>query len=120
MVLTMELLEGADFVSFVEGAGRPIAWGTLREARLRDGLRQLLEGLAFLHAAGKVHRDVKPSNVMVTGEGRVVLLDFGLVIEARDAPPAQPSALLGTPAYMAPEQASAGPVGPPPTSTPLA
>jgi serine/threonine protein kinase/tetratricopeptide (TPR) repeat protein len=81
------------------------------EGRMRDVFRQVAVGLSALHAAGKVHRDVKPSNVRVTAEGRVVLLDFGLVFEV-DARQLSDGNVVGTPAYMAPEQASMGPVAP--------
>jgi serine/threonine protein kinase len=71
---------------------------------IRGVLRQLVEGINFLHSAGKLHRDIKPSNIMVTPEGRVVLLDFGLVSELRHDW-SKPDLISGTVAYMPPEQA---------------
>ncbi len=90
---------------------RAISGGPADEGRLRDAFRQIALGLSALHDAGKVHRDVKPSNVRVTPEGRVVLLDFGLVFDV-DAAQATDTNVVGTPAYMAPEQSLAEPVGP--------
>ena len=81
--------------------------GNYREERLRPVLAQLARALAALHAAGAVHRDVKPSNVLVTAEGRAVLLDFGLV-SAASIETTQSGA--GTPEYMAPEQVAMQPV----------
>ena len=105
---TMELLGGRDFVSACRTPGVEGAAG-LREDRLRAALPQLVAGLCALHAAGKVHRDVKPSNVMVEDDGRVVLLDFGV---ATDTTPSHldtiSSAVSGTAEYMAPEQARGG------------
>ncbi|HYX31190.1 MAG TPA: serine/threonine-protein kinase, partial [Pyrinomonadaceae bacterium] len=74
----------------------------LDENRLRAALRQLAEGVNRLHELGKIHRDLKPSNVLVTDEGRVVILDFGLVEDIN--PELHETLLAGTPDYMSPEQ----------------
>jgi serine/threonine protein kinase len=71
--------------------------------RLRLALPQLARGLHALHSAGKIHRDVKPSNIQVTSDGRAVLLDFGLVAELERRQGAD-GMIVGTVAYMAPEQ----------------
>lgn len=76
------------------------------EERVRAVFAQVADALCALHDAGKVHRDIKPTNVMVTADGRVVVLDFGLIFEiAGDAHGAGQLDGAGTPAFMAPEQA---------------
>src|SRR6266550_1060263 len=78
--------------------------------RLSVALRQLAEGLHGLHETGKLHRDIKPSNVLVTNEGRVVILDFGLVAEVEGKDLHDSVTLAGTPDYMSPEQGAQLPI----------
>ena len=100
---TMELIQGVDLMSWIREGDT---------ARLRDTLAQLVTGLGVLHDAGHVHRDIKPSNALVTN-GRVVLLDFGLATRHdHDQMSWSDAAMVGTPDYMAPEQASSRPLGP--------
>ena len=110
---TMERLRGEHFVAGVrpaQGFGQPLDDEGLR--RLQHGLVGLASGLSCVHRHGLVHRDVKPSNVMITDTGRVVLLDLGLVREVRTAS-FENSSVVGTPLYMAPEQiVSSNDVGP--------
>ncbi len=70
--------------------------------RVRDALVQLAQALRARHGASQIHRDIKPSNVLVTPEGRVVLLDFGLVADL-DVEAKSDVRLAGTVPYMAPE-----------------
>ena len=67
----------------------------------------LADALAAAHAASIVHRDIKPANVMIAANGRLLLTDFGVArLETEDSLVTKTGALLGTPAYMSPEQAS--------------
>ncbi len=80
--------------------------GKLDLGRLRGALRQLIQGVAALHAAAIVHRDLKPANVLVTDEGRVAILDFGIAAEVVPSPTLKTieDGISGTIEYMSPEQ----------------
>jgi len=101
--LVMELIEG----------------GTLRELLAERGpmpphavaavLRPVLGGLAAAHRAGLVHRDVKPENVLISDDGDVKIADFGLVRAVAVAGITSTSVILGTAAYLSPEQVRDGP-----------
>lgn len=98
--LAMELVDGAPLTA--HAAGEPLAVGeVIRIAR------EALSGLAALHAAGLVHRDVKPSNLLLAADGTVKLADFGLArrFTADDPRITTTAALVGTLDYLSPEQA---------------
>ncbi len=73
--------------------------------QVREVIRQLARGVQALHEHGYLHRDIKPSNIMVEDDGRVVLLDFGIISELRpNGRTTLADEVVGTPSYMAPEQ----------------
>jgi TolB-like protein/tetratricopeptide (TPR) repeat protein len=113
--IAMELVEGCSLREMLAG-------GPLAPKRMLSIGGQMADGLARAHASGIVHRDLKPENVMVTEDGLVKILDFGLAKlspgEAFEAPGSQavtaargtePGVILGTVGYMSPEQASGKP-----------
>ena len=111
--LTMELIDGESLAQLIPDEGlavdRTLAIGTA-----------LADALAAAHDKGIVHRDLKPGNVMMTNDGRVKVLDFGLAKEFRSADPTDATlasggrteigVVLGTPAYMSPEQVAGRPM----------
>ncbi|WP_257448423.1 protein kinase domain-containing protein [Archangium lipolyticum] len=109
---TMERLQGQDFLHHVWGGapprpGEPLDPGVLE--RLRAALVQLAEGLSAVHTHGLLHLDIKPNNIIVEPGGRLVLLDFGVVL--RYVPEERlPVGLRGTPRYLSPEQAQGRPL----------
>ena len=109
--IAMELVEGTPL-------DRLLAGGPLPVARAFDAAAQIASALEAAHARGIVHRDIKPANVIVSDDNRVKVLDFGLAKLFEGGPAAETvSALatrqgqvMGTPAYMSPEQAEGRPV----------
>ncbi|RLC75988.1 MAG: hypothetical protein DRJ03_29405 [Chloroflexi bacterium] len=99
-------------MNFVEGgslAERIQREGALPEAQVLEWARQLLDALAYCHARGVIHRDIKPLNVIITPENKPVLVDFGLVKlwDPRDPRTQTVVRAMGTPEYAPPEQYSA-------------
>jgi eukaryotic-like serine/threonine-protein kinase len=97
--LTMELVDGESLGALVAREG------ALPPARVVEIVSGICAGLTSAHAAGVVHRDLKPDNVLLAADGRVVLTDFGIARAFTEAGAGSTMGLLvGTPAYMAPEQ----------------
>jgi eukaryotic-like serine/threonine-protein kinase len=116
LYIAMELVEGKTLRELL-ASGEP-----LPTKRMLDLAVQVAEGLAKAHSAGIVHRDLKPENLMVSKDGYVKILDFGLakltetpaqdasVLPTAIAAPTEPGTVMGTAGYMSPEQASGQPV----------
>ncbi len=102
-LIAMELIEGSDLRSHVQRSDNDPSFD---ERRLRDAFGQLADALSALHDHGILHRDLKPANVRVAADGRVVLLDFGLVTGVRSEAQSTNLGGAGTATYMAPEQAA--------------
>jgi serine/threonine-protein kinase len=97
--LVTELVRGRSLSRFLAERGVP-----LPEVAALIGV-EVARALAAAHAAGIVHRDVKPDNILIGGQGRVVLGDFGIARMLGETTVTATGALVGSPAYMSPEQA---------------
>ena len=97
-LLTMELVDGEPLSARLAREGR------LSVAAIVEIASAICAGLGAAHAAGVIHRDLKPDNVLLEKGGRVVLTDFGIACAAARGDAVATSAFVGSPAYMAPEQ----------------
>jgi eukaryotic-like serine/threonine-protein kinase len=97
--ITMDFIEGADLKTLISQKGK------LPPAEAARIIRQACLGLEAAHAAGVVHRDLKPQNIMIEKDGHIVVMDFGIARSGESRGATQTGAFLGTPEYMSPEQA---------------
>jgi eukaryotic-like serine/threonine-protein kinase len=97
--ITMDFIEGVDLKTLIKERGK------LPPTEAAGIIRQVCEGLETAHAAGVVHRDLKPQNIMLEKDGHIVVMDFGIAQSGQSQGVTQTGAFLGTPDYMSPEQA---------------
>src|SRR4051812_30344326 len=115
LFIVQEFIDGQTLRSLIGGEPLPLP-------RILEIVRQVARALAAAHSNGIVHRDVKPKNIMVRGDGYVKVLDFGLArvveigsstVTTQSEHATAPGTLLGTTSYMSPEQARVELAGPP-------
>ncbi|GAA1367844.1 serine/threonine-protein kinase [Catellatospora chokoriensis] len=104
--IVMEYLSGRSLAALMVQEGR------LAPAKVADIGLGVLAALRAAHGAGMLHRDVKPGNVMLGEDGRVVLTDFGLATLPGDPAVTRTGLILGSPSYISPERVEGGEVGP--------
>jgi eukaryotic-like serine/threonine-protein kinase len=97
--ITMEFIEGQSLASLVQERGR------LTPKEAAGIIVQVCRALETAHAEGVIHRDLKPQNIMLDAHDRVVVMDFGIARSVQIGSMTQTGVVLGTPAYMSPEQA---------------
>jgi eukaryotic-like serine/threonine-protein kinase len=97
LIMIMEFVEGLTLSAKLRGTPMTLATGL-------DYIQQVLSGLAYAHDRGIVHRDVKPSNIMISREDRVKLLDFGLALPTFGPEFTRSGMILGSLPFMSPEQ----------------
>jgi len=97
--ITMEYVDGRDLSSMLEGED------SLSENEIADIIAQVCRALTAAHSAGVVHRDLKPQNIMVDGDGNAKVMDFGVAHSMDMTGMTRTGEMIGTPAYMSPEQA---------------
>jgi eukaryotic-like serine/threonine-protein kinase len=97
--MAMEFLEGRDLHQIVRQKG------ALDHALVVEWMIPVAQALHYIHQKGLVHRDIKSSNIIITKEGRPVLMDFGIAHAADGTKLTQTGTVIGTPEYMSPEQA---------------
>jgi beta-lactam-binding protein with PASTA domain/tRNA A-37 threonylcarbamoyl transferase component Bud32 len=102
--IVMEFIEGRTLAEFMATGRRPTP------SQAAEIAQKIAAAIAAAHAQGVIHRDIKPGNVMITRDGVIKVMDFGIarVLGPETAP--QTSAVLGTASYLSPEQAQGGPV----------
>ncbi|MFE7122358.1 serine/threonine-protein kinase, partial [Streptomyces sp. NPDC057654] len=105
--IVMELIEGRSLADAIREDG-PLPWRRAAEAGLA-----ILDVLRAAHREGILHRDVKPSNVLIADDGRVVLTDFGIAQVEGDPSVTSTGMLVGAPSYISPERARGHKPGPP-------
>jgi serine/threonine protein kinase len=97
LIMVMELVSGETLRARSIRAPMPVP-------QLLQYARQILSALDYAHTRGVVHRDIKPTNIMITAENQVKLLDFGIAISERSADLTAPGFMVGSVHYMSPEQ----------------
>jgi Protein kinase domain/PEGA domain len=107
--IAMRLLDGRDLRQMLSER-RAAGFAGLPPEKAIDIIEQAAEALDFAHSHGIVHRDVKPANIYVDGDGRVTLVDFGIARALDHASSTITGSIIGTPAYMSPEQTLGLPV----------
>ncbi len=104
---------GCDYYTMTLADGPPLDQaGVLPWREAVDVFRRVLDGLAALHDKGIIHRDIKPANILTFADGRPVLADLGIARNPKSAGLTRAGTIMGTAAYMSPEQAAGRSVGP--------